>query len=330
MGVRFVSPCVHPVCFLHPFFLFCFWTKWLFLQVLWARSSFSGRMVSLACSDHDTQRKKFRCVIGKSVISFFVLLFLNISSRSEPQNSSSLVPSTLILSQISGAAGVGELGFRQFLHHSYHLNAHAVVDDGSCFFLHLESWHVAFYFILWNRLGLRQVFLKHLHSFFSGRNIRFHLTLSVLHLKSHLLSLFFPFFSAFLMFVCRLTRTMTILSSVFSCLLSSLSDRFVTFTETNQQIIWLEFCQKKNQTKDFLCFTINNTLWALPFSFFCPFSLIWWPFYWPSRRGGMTTLRSSWTRSALIEIRFVVITKRIDTPSWFDFRHRKYLALFCV
>jgi hypothetical protein len=127
-----------------------------------------------------------------------------------------------------------------------------------------------------------------------------------------------------------LTRTMTILSSVFSCLLSSLSDRFVTFTETNQQIIWLEFCQKKNQTKDFLCFTINNTLWALPFSFFCPFSLIWWPFYWPSRRGGMTTLRSSWTRSALIEIRFVVITKRIDTPSWFDFRHRKYLALFCV
>jgi len=85
---------------------------------------------------------------------------------------------------------VGELGFRQFLHHCYHQNAYAVLDDGSCFFLHLESWHVAFIslfdptLILPNRLGLRQVFF----TFSSGRNSRSHLTLSA---SSHI---FFPFF----------------------------------------------------------------------------------------------------------------------------------------
>jgi hypothetical protein len=121
---------------------------------------------------------------------------------------------------------------------------------------------------------------------------------------------------------------MTIPGSVLYSVFSELSDRFVIFTRMNRQIIWFEFCQKNTRTKDILCFPINNTLWALPFSFFCPF-FRYVGLYWPSRRGGMAT-RSSWTLSALIEIRFVVITRWIDISSWFDFLPRKYLALFCA
>ena len=197
VGVRCVSLCFHPVCFLHLF---------ISVDLLSNQMTFSSSFVSSfkfsrldgfigmlfrKVSDLDTQRKNFIYVIGKSIFLVFILLFFNISSRSEPQNSSSQVRSTLFSSQISGAAGCWWTRVSSVLAPS--LSSECVCRSGWRFMLLFASWILAcrFHLFVWSyfdptkQAGFAASFL---HSFSSRRNSRSHLTLSA---SSHI---FFPFF----------------------------------------------------------------------------------------------------------------------------------------